>query len=1029
MNRNGRRHGDAALGDRVLALHGLMNIGGGLVGGACNFAAVVLLTRSYGLAATGLFFQAFAVASIMTGVSLFGAPVAIMRFTARHAARDRAHVRSMLSAAFVPPLSVSFVVAIALVIFAEPLASALASASGAPALASLIKALAFMIPATALTRLCAGLARGLRSSTLGVILDTGGQPLFRVIGVLTLAHYSAPLWALGTAWTVLAVVCAVVALWWARRNLMGAFGAVGLSSPRAAMREFWAFTAPRGLEEVAQLAGSWILLLLVGALAGAQAAGVYTAVSRSALLGTLILQGAIFALGPSIAHCFAIGDRNRAARLYQISTAAIVAVAAPVFVAFLCFPRSFLLLFAHQAQTGALAFRVLVAAMLINVAAGPVGAVLLMAGRSSWNLVNAITGLALALAVALVTVPIYGALGAACAWGTAIVVQNLLALTQINRHLRMHPFSRALAIVCVLGVVVLGGFGAVALVAAGDGWRVAVAALVLSAATYWGVLYRLRFLSGLIESRAARQTTDDITSEPVHASIGGLPGGAYDRRAVGGGAQPKREKTRYGAVRARLFRTGDAGAVLITLVVGTCLGAEAAIHPRLACALAVTCGWLVVAAILPEPRAVSALLTVVVLAPDTVTLTSFGNFSITLRITALIGLSAAVVIATARGKLVPVFPHRTAWILFAGAAVVGTVTADRPRSIIQFALLVVAPFFVGTTLGRSRTTRDAAVNGLIAGALVLSVVALAEFVMNRDFAIGAVDASRFMRVGHVRANAGWSYPVAFGAFMCLSGFFVVEKLSRKFSRGLLLSLGLIGSAVFVTQSRAAVAGVLVGALIFALSRRSVRRTGAVLVACGLIVALFTVLPMRQAQAFREFAGNSGTAGTTANANVAYRKNIYDVSLNAVRRRPLVGYGYGSTQSIARNDLSAFFGSDTDIASLPLSVLVQVGVVGFLGFYGLIISVAAGLWRDRSGMWNPAALAGVIGSGVAFVAIVGTSVVAMLLLVLGLFACGSDHNEDSDPDISEPPNEPVSLTPRSSRYVASPRLRTCPGRQW
>jgi hypothetical protein len=90
--------------------------------------------------------------------------------------------------------------------------------------------------------------------------------------------------------------------------------------------------------------------------------------------------------------------------------------------------------------------------------------------------------------------------------------------------------------------------------------------------------------------------------------------------------------------------------------------------------------------------------------------------------------------------------------------------------------------------------------------------------------------------------------------------------------------------------------------------------------------------------------------------------------------------------VASHGLSQFFGRNTDIASLPLSLLVEVGVVGFTGFYALLATVGLGLWRGRRTDPNSAAaLAGIVGSGVAYIGVVGTSSVAVLMLVLGLFS--------------------------------------------
>jgi O-antigen/teichoic acid export membrane protein len=251
-------------------------------------------------------------------------------------------------------------------------------------------------------------------------------------------------------------------------------------------------------------------------------------ISRSAMLGALVLQGMVFALGPRIAALFATGEYQQAQRLYRTSTTWIVAASAPAFVVLLWFPSAFLRLFSNQTAADDFAFRILIAATLVNLAAGPVGAVLLMAGRSTWNLMNAATGLALALAIAIWTVPVYGATGAALGWGTSIVVQNVLAVTQIWRGFRMHPFTRMQGAASLLAAIVLGAFSGALYSLMGDSSEAAALAFLVGSAAYAVVLLRVLRRYGLadvmhvLRGQPGRDlTTDSWTRAAVRASVEG----------------------------------------------------------------------------------------------------------------------------------------------------------------------------------------------------------------------------------------------------------------------------------------------------------------------------------------------------------------------------------------------------------------------------------------------------------------------------------------------------------------------------
>ena len=115
-------------------------------------------------------------------------------------------------------------------------------------------------------------------------------------------------------------------------------------------------------------------------------------------------------------------------------------------------------------------------ATLVNMATGPVTTILVMAGRSSWNLGNAAVSVTLNVALNVVLVPRYGITGAAIAWAVSIVVQNLLPVVQIWRFLDLHPFGFASI---ASAAAAAGCFGLVGL-AVRSAWGTSLAALIVS---------------------------------------------------------------------------------------------------------------------------------------------------------------------------------------------------------------------------------------------------------------------------------------------------------------------------------------------------------------------------------------------------------------------------------------------------------------------------------------------------------------------------------------------------------------------
>jgi O-antigen/teichoic acid export membrane protein len=119
-------------------------------------------------------------------------------------------------------------------------------------------------------------------------------------------------------------------------------------------------------------------------------------------------------------------------------------------------------LFGDRYQQASTALVILGASMLVATGIGPIDMVLLMAGKSRWNLVNTIIALALNVGLNLVLIPRWGIAGAATAWSISILANNLLPLAQVWLSLRMHPFGVAWA---VAGLITWGSFGIAEVVA------------------------------------------------------------------------------------------------------------------------------------------------------------------------------------------------------------------------------------------------------------------------------------------------------------------------------------------------------------------------------------------------------------------------------------------------------------------------------------------------------------------------------------------------------------------------------------
>ena len=99
--------------------------------------------------------------------------------------------------------------------------------------------------------------------------------------------------------------------------------------------------------------------------------------------------------------------------------------------------------------------------MLVATAVGTVDMVLLMGGKSSWNLINTVVGLSANIILNLILIPRYGGTGAAIAWSSSILFTNLAPLVQVWKFLGMHPFGRGFPKVVLAAGAAYGALGLV----------------------------------------------------------------------------------------------------------------------------------------------------------------------------------------------------------------------------------------------------------------------------------------------------------------------------------------------------------------------------------------------------------------------------------------------------------------------------------------------------------------------------------------------------------------------------------------
>ena len=488
----------------AMARGGLLNLVGAAGTGILTFALVTVLTRGLGPASYGAFVSAMGIFTVLSNTAELGADTGLVRTIARLRALDRVRdIRKTVYVAVIPPLVVGTLFAVAMWVWAPQLAHIFGKGKGSDQIAEFARWMAPFLPAGGVVLVLLSGTRGFGTMVPTVAVDRIGRPFVQVALALALIvaagvhHANHGLIAL--SWAVPQLIGAVIGLWWLWGLLLKAerrdrrLNGRRRSRPTSVLAEkFWRFTAPRGLAGIFQIVVLWLNTLLVGRLASTAKAGVFNAATRYITAGLMVGVAIQHVAGPKLSELMAQRSWDRARGVYQTTTAWLMVATWPLYLTFGLFAPTLLRIFGHGFEGGTGALEVLGFTMLAATAVGTVDMVLLMGGKSSWNLINTVVGLSSNIILNLVLIPRYGGTGAAIAWSSSILFTNLAPLVQVWKFLGMHPFGRGFPKVVLAAGAAYGALGLVLRVALGTSFTVFALYQVVAGILYLAMLWRHR---------------------------------------------------------------------------------------------------------------------------------------------------------------------------------------------------------------------------------------------------------------------------------------------------------------------------------------------------------------------------------------------------------------------------------------------------------------------------------------------------------------------------------------------------------
>ena len=488
----------------AMARGGLLNLVGAAGTGIFTFALVTVLARGLGAASYGAFVSAMGLFTILSNTAELGADTGLVRTISRLRALDRVRdIRRTFYIAVLPPLLVGTLFGLAMWLWAPELAHIFGKGKGSDEIATFARWMAPFLPAGGIVLVILSGTRGFGTMIPTVTVDRLGRPFVQValaLALILLASGHHPNHGLiALSWAVPQLIGAVIGLWWfwglmlkAERRDRRQNGRRRSRATTLLANKFWRFTAPRGMAGIFQIVVLWLNTLLVGRLGSTAMAGVFNAATRYITAGLMVGVAIQQVAGPKLSELMAQRNWDRARGVYQTTTGWLMVATWPLYLTFALFAPTLLRVFGKGFGGGAGALEVLGLCMLVATAVGTVDMVLLMGGKSSWNLINTVVGLSSNIALNFLLIPRYGGTGAAIAWASSILFTNLAPLVQVWKFLGMHPFGRGFPKVVLAAGAAYGALGLVLRVALGTSLGVFVLYQVVAAPLYAAMLWRHR---------------------------------------------------------------------------------------------------------------------------------------------------------------------------------------------------------------------------------------------------------------------------------------------------------------------------------------------------------------------------------------------------------------------------------------------------------------------------------------------------------------------------------------------------------
>jgi O-antigen/teichoic acid export membrane protein len=409
---------------------------GAAVGALLRYFFQIAIAKNLGPELFGVFVLGFSVFKIAAMAAEFGLPQTILRFIPTFQIDyDQAKIKGIVYSSIRIVVLSGMTFGLLVILTSSPLS--VTWFHNADVQKSIIP-LAFLLPLAAVTTILTSATQGFKIMKYKVYVTDVVEPAIRIILVLILFTVGLRLEGVLAAYMT-ATILAVVLAWHYLKKIFPPLANRSIV-PVDQTTKLLSFAWPIFLFKFFGVLLLWTDTLFLGYFKTANDVGIYTAVQRTVMVGSVMITSVNTIFSPYISQLFHQNQINRLSGLFKTVAKWTLTTSLPIYVGLIFFARPVLNVFGPEFTSGTTPLIILSLGWLANSCTGSLGVMITMTGRPILNFGSAAGVLLINILLNLILIPRYGVPGAAMATAVSLTLGNLISLAIVRFLLKMHPY-------------------------------------------------------------------------------------------------------------------------------------------------------------------------------------------------------------------------------------------------------------------------------------------------------------------------------------------------------------------------------------------------------------------------------------------------------------------------------------------------------------------------------------------------------------------------------------------------------------